>query len=91
MKYIPLCGALGKSRKKCEAHLLSVSVRSNEQDKTIHNLYWSLWGPYKARVQNGVPGSYMDAIFKLVVHEESEIWTSLSHSFTKGGLLQLSS
>ena len=24
---------------------------------------------------------------KLAAHEESEIWTTLSHSFTKGGLL----
>ena len=36
---------------------------------------------------HGVSGSYMDAVFKLVAHKESEIWTSLSHSFTKGGLL----
>ena len=35
-------------------------------------------------IQNGVSGSCTDAIF------ESEIWTSLSHTFTKGGLLQLS-
>ena len=56
-----------------------------------NNLYGSLWGPYKARVQNGVSGNYMDAVFELVVHEESEIWTCLSYSFTKGGLLQFSS
>ena len=59
----------------------------------LHIIYIasSLWGPFKARVGNGVSGSYMymDAIFKLVVHEKSEIWTSLPHSFTKGGLLQL--
>ena len=30
------------------------------------------------------------AVLELVVHEASEIWTSLSHNFTKGGLLQLS-
>ena len=42
-----------------------------------------------ARVQNGVSGSYMDAVFELVAHEESESWTSLPHSFTKEGLLQL--
>ena len=29
-----------------------------------------------------------DAIFKLVAYEELEIWISLYHSFTKGGLLQ---
>ena len=57
--------------------------------KTIYILYVSLWGPYKAHVQNGVSGSYMDAVFELVAHEESEIWTSLPHSFTKEGLLQL--
>ena len=33
--------------------------------------------------------SCMDAVFKLVVHEESEICTSLIHSFTKASLLQL--
>ena len=41
--------------------------------KAIYILYESLWGPYKARVQNGVSGSYMDAIFELAAHEESEI------------------
>ena len=30
-----------------------------------------------------------DAVFELVAHEESESWTSLPHSFTKEGLLQL--
>ena len=39
-----------------------------------------------AHVQNSVSGSYMDAVFELV---ESESWTSLPHSFTKEGLLQL--
>ena len=42
-----------------------------------------------ARVQNGVSGSYIDAVFELVAHEESDSWTSLPHSFTKEGLLQL--
>ena len=37
--------------------------------------------PYKARVQNGVSCSYMDAIFKLVAHGESEIWTRLPQTF----------
>ena len=46
-------------------------------------LYGSLWGPYQARAQNGISGSYMDAVFEPVAHEESEIWTHLSHSFTK--------
>ena len=49
-----------------------------------------LYTPYKARVQNGVCGSYIDAVFELVAHEESEIWTSVSYSFTKEGILQLS-
>ena len=40
-----------------------------------------------ARVQSGVSGSYMDAVFKLMAHEKCEIWTSLPHSFTKEGLL----
>ena len=41
----------------------------------------------KASAQNGISGSYMDAIFELVVHEESVIRTSLPHNFTKEGLL----
>ena len=61
-------------------------MRGYSQNKTIYILYGSLWGPYKARVQNGVSGSYMDAVFELVAHEESEIWTSLSHSFTTTAL-----
>ena len=40
-------------------------------------------------MQNGVSGSYIDAVFELVAHEESDSWTSLPHSFTKEGLLQL--
>ena len=45
-----------------------------------------------AHVQIDISGSYMDVVFKLklVADDESEIWTSLSHSFTKGGLLQVS-
>ena len=30
-------------------------------------------GSIKARVQNGISGSYMDAVFKFVVPEESEV------------------
>ena len=41
------------------------------------------------RVQNDISGSYKDAVFQLVTHEGSESWTSLPHSFTKEGLLQL--
>ena len=50
---------------------------------TLHNVYESLWGPIKASVQNGVTGSYMHAVFKLVVYEEPEIWTSLPHSLSR--------
>ena len=53
--------------------LLSVSMRSYGQNKTIHILYVSLWDPIKACVQNGISGSYIDAVFELVVHEQSEI------------------
>ena len=38
-----------------------------------------------ARVQNGVTVSCMDAVLKLVAHEELEIWTRLPHSFAKEG------
>ena len=40
----------------------------------------------KARAQNGISSSYMDAVFELVAHEESEIWIRLSHNFIKEGL-----
>ena len=72
--------------------LLSLFVRSYCQNKTTHILYGSLLGSYKARVQNGDSGSTLhgNTVFEPVAHEESEIWTRLSHSFTKGGLLQLS-
>ena len=54
----------------------------------IH-IYLSVPSPgATASVQNGVSGSYMDAV-ELVVNEKSESWTSLPHSFTKEGLLQL--
>ena len=35
-----------------------------------------------ARDQNGVSSSYRGCVFELVVHEESESWTSVPHSFT---------
>ena len=38
------------------------------------------------QVQNGVSGSYMEAVFEIVTHIESEIWIILPH---KEGLLQL--
>ena len=65
---------------------VSVSVTRYGPNKT---LYMSLWVLIKECIQNGVSCSYVHAIFELVEHEESEIWTSLLHSFTKGGLLQL--
>ena len=47
-------------------------------------------GPGAAtRVQNGVSGSYMDAVFELVAPEDSDVWTNLPHPFTREGLLQL--
>ena len=52
--------------------------------------YMGLYGAPTRHVFKMASLSYMDAIFELVVHEESELWTCLSHSFTKGGLLQLS-
>ena len=66
--------------------LLSLSVGSYCQNKTIHILYGSLWGSYKARLQNGVSGSTLhgNTVFEPVAHEETKIWTRLSHSFTKG-------
>ena len=86
MKRIPW----GTNKKKiCEVPLLSVSMRSYGQNKTIYILYVSLWDPYNAHGQNGVSGSYMDAVFELRAHEASEIWTSLPHTFAKEGLLQL--
>ena len=48
-----------------------------------------IWGFMEARVQNGVSGGYMHAVFKPSVQQGAEIWTSPPHIFTKGGLLQL--
>ena len=59
-------------------HLYFKELRSKQ------NYTQFIWGPLKAHAQNGVSGSYMSAIFKLVVHKESEIWTRLPH---KEGLL----
>ena len=47
---------------------------------SVYIIYLSVPSPgATARVQNGVSGSYMDAVFKLVAHHESESWTSLYH------------
>ena len=44
----------------------------------------TLPGPQgKPRVQNGVSCSLADAIFKLLVQKQAEIWASLLHSFIK--------
>ena len=44
----------------------------------------------KARVQNGASVvTCTDVVFELIAHGELENWTSLSHSFTKEGVLQL--
>ena len=56
-----------------------MSVRGYGQNKIIYILFVSLWDIIKACVQNGISGSYMDAVFdKLVVHEESEIYHTVS-------------
>ena len=41
----------------------------------------SLWVSISQGVSDNAV-EYTDAVFKLVTHEESDIWTSLSHSFT---------
>ena len=51
-------------------------VKCYGQNKTIYTYRCLCGSPSpegKAHVQNGIFGSYMDAIFKLVVREESEI------------------
>ena len=40
-------------------------------------------------IQIGTSGSHRDVVFELVAHEEPDIRTSLSHTFTKEGLLEL--
>ena len=37
----------------------------------------------KPHVQNGVLGSYMDAVFEVVAQKEAEIWTILLHRLLK--------
>ena len=87
-KLIPL-GSLGANYFQPRIYLLSVLVRRYGQNKTMYILYVSLWDHTMAHVQNSIAGSYMDAVFELVVHEESEILMSLPHSSTKEDLLQL--
>ena len=58
----------------------------------LYIFYMSLYGaPTKHVVTMAVSGSYMHAVFELKAHKASEIWTSLPHTFTKEGLLQLPS
>ena len=66
----------------------SGAQRTRDQDKSITS-FTSFYPGRLARGQNSVSGSYMHAIFELKAHEASEIWTSLPHTFTKEGLLQL--
>ena len=76
-----------------EAPLLSVFMKElgpKQNYMCIHNLYGSYMGPVQSTRSNGVSDSYIDAVFKLVIHDESELWTRPSHSFAMGGLLQLS-
>ena len=50
----------------------------------------SRFGPQRAPQESRWrPCRYMCAVFKLLAHEESEIYTSRLHSFIKEGLLQL--
>ena len=74
--------------KKIYMKLLYFNFLQGVMTKT-NVLYGSLRGTYKARVQNGISGSYKN-VFKFVAHDKSELWTSLSHHFTMEGPLQLS-
>ena len=51
------------------------------------DMVWTPKGPPRFKVASLTVS--LNVIFKLVVHEESEVWTSLPHSFMKRGLLQL--
>ena len=53
----------------------------------LYTFYMSLYGPPVKMAS--LHDSYVDAVFELGVHEASEIWTGLPHTFTKKGLLQL--
>ena len=71
------------------ASTVSVSVRKYGRNKIIYILYIFPGPPPpggKVYAENGVSGSYMDAVF--MVHLESEIRTDLQHNFAKGSLLQ---
>ena len=64
---------------------LSVSVRSYGQN--ITHIYMYLYGTASRHMFKMASLAVIYAVFELVAHEESAIWTSLSHSFTKEGLL----
>ena len=51
------------------------------------NLYTFYMSPYEAPTKHVVKMASL-IVFELKVHEASEIWTSLPHTFTKKGLLQ---
>ena len=55
----------------------------------LYTFYMSPYGVPAKHVVKMATGSYMHAVFELRAHEASEIWTSLTHTFTKEGLLQL--
>ena len=74
-KFIP-CDPWVKTKKYMSgffSYFQLISIRTYGQNKTIHNLYESLWSPYKAHVQNGISGSHTDAVFKLVVHRVRDL------------------
>ena len=78
---------LGEKTRKCMGSSSTFSFCEELGPKQNYTHF--IWGPYKARGQNGVSGSYMHAVFELKEHEASEFRTSLPHTFTDEGLLQL--
>ena len=56
----------------------------------LYTFFMSPYGaPTKQVVKMASQLGCMDVVFELRAHEASEIWTSLPHTFTKEGLLQL--
>ena len=56
----------------------------------LYTFYMSPYGaPTKQMVKMASLVVIAHAVFKPKTHEASEIWTSLPHTFTKAGLLQL--
>ena len=79
----------GENENVFKVSLLSVSVRSYGQNKTIYNFCVPLWDPFKACAQNGISGSYMNAVFELVMQKESVIGTGLSYGYINQGRLNI--